>query len=188
MNVVATCMLSLLGALMISLCVVEARGWILPLCRWCVRRAVLRLPESRRERYLEEWTAHVQDLSERPITAIVWALGTRHGARKVRREMAAESVDLLRKGRPRRRRGRLRGVFSDSWRAWDEFRTYRAIRRAADEAAPPDRRTAGGLSREPHWVQLRRQQAQDPSEQANPGQNPVGLPPDSQEQPTQEGR
>jgi hypothetical protein len=100
MSVLAMFIVSLLGALAISLCAVELRGWIPLFCRWCVNAAVRRLPSSRRERYLEEWSAHVDDLLDRPITAILWAVGTRHAAGKVRREVsrgASESVGSRRR-------------------------------------------------------------------------------------------
>jgi hypothetical protein len=55
---------------------VEARGWLARLSRWVTRRAVQRFPETQRARYEQEWPAELDELlKERPVSAVLWAVG-----------------------------------------------------------------------------------------------------------------
>ena len=53
-----TLVLGVAGSLLAS----ELYAWSPRLVRWLVARAVARLPDAERDRYREEWSAHVEDV------------------------------------------------------------------------------------------------------------------------------
>jgi tetratricopeptide (TPR) repeat protein len=76
----------LLGTLR-SLLTDEARAWLPHLAQALVRAAARRLPPTAAERYEEEWNAHLHELSDRPISAVLTAAHIRWNTRSMIRSL-----------------------------------------------------------------------------------------------------
>jgi hypothetical protein len=53
----------------------EVRGWWPRITRAIVRAAALMVPRAVRDRHREDWLTDVAEFEDRPISALVWALG-----------------------------------------------------------------------------------------------------------------
>jgi hypothetical protein len=67
----------------------EVIAWCPPLQRLLLRRAAAALPEAHRERYLEEWTAELNELPNGPITRLLFATSLLLRRGGVARELSA---------------------------------------------------------------------------------------------------
>jgi lipopolysaccharide/colanic/teichoic acid biosynthesis glycosyltransferase len=76
-------MLGIVAAVLKALLTDEARAWLPYLARAFVRAAARRLPVEHHERYEEEWLAEVEAYSDRPLSAVVRAVGLRCHAREM---------------------------------------------------------------------------------------------------------
>ncbi len=65
----------------------EAVGWAPHVARGLALRAAERLPAVHRDRYAEEWSAELEALSDRPITALLHAIGILGSARRLNRQL-----------------------------------------------------------------------------------------------------
>lgn len=75
------------GAVIQQILATEVQGWILVLSRHLVRRAVLRIPESHRLRYEEEWLAELAATRSRPVSALIYSVWVLVHARRTGREI-----------------------------------------------------------------------------------------------------
>lgn len=67
-------MVSLLGAIILKLATTELQDWLPTIARRIIDRAVMRLPDEIRERYREEWYAHMDDCPGR-VSKLWHAIG-----------------------------------------------------------------------------------------------------------------
>lgn len=65
----------------------ETRGWLVLWCRRLVRRASRSLPEDQGGSFQEDWLAELAELEERPLSALVYAIGLARAARRISAEM-----------------------------------------------------------------------------------------------------
>ena len=54
-------LISLIGAIVLKVLIGDLQDWLPTIARKLVDRAVARLPERKRERYREEWYAHLNE-------------------------------------------------------------------------------------------------------------------------------
>lgn len=65
--------LAAVGAVVTALAVAEVKGGLTAAARLLVRKAVRKLPADHGARWEEEWLRGVDDLSDRPVSALLWA-------------------------------------------------------------------------------------------------------------------
>jgi lipopolysaccharide/colanic/teichoic acid biosynthesis glycosyltransferase len=66
----------------------EARAWLPHIARALARATARRLPVEHRKRYEEEWLAEIDAYSDRPLSAVVRAVGLRLHARDMARTLS----------------------------------------------------------------------------------------------------
>jgi ribosome-binding protein aMBF1 (putative translation factor) len=131
------------GRIVASVAADELKGWLPHIAAGIIATAVARLPETERARYDEEWLGELLAYQDRPVTALIFAIGVRRRVSEVANELPSPSAEP-------ERLAEYALPDEQAW-TWDEERwtwnaepwTWNAERWAknADNADSIDRRT-----------------------------------------------
>jgi hypothetical protein len=79
--------LSFLGAIILKLTIVEVQDWMPTFARWIINRSAAKLPKHERERFREEWLAHLDEYPGR-LSKICHAVGCALGVRAINKAIS----------------------------------------------------------------------------------------------------
>lgn len=79
---IAIALVSLVGVLMLKLAFSELQDWMPWIARRMINRTITKLPIAERDRYREEWYAHLEECPGK-IGKILHAIGCAYGVRKL---------------------------------------------------------------------------------------------------------
>jgi hypothetical protein len=91
LSVVLIAFVYIVGRVAVALLTDELRGWIPLLCRLLVNAAARRLPPRERARWLKEWRAELAAKADRPLSALMYAIGVHHSAKALAAELGVAS-------------------------------------------------------------------------------------------------
>jgi hypothetical protein len=80
------------GRLVASVAADELKGWLPHIAAGIIATAVARLPETERARYDEEWLGELLAYQDRPVTALIFAVGVRRRVSEVVNELPSPSA------------------------------------------------------------------------------------------------
>lgn len=94
----------ILLAIFVAVVAIELAGWSKPAAQAMIRWAASRLPETKRERWHEEWLADLDHVEGRPLLVLAHAACASLGAVRLARELRP-SVDVSRNREGKRDKG-----------------------------------------------------------------------------------
>jgi hypothetical protein len=80
------------GRAVASVAAAKLKGWLPHVAAALIATAVARLPETDRDRYHEEWLGELMAYQDRPVTALIFAVGVRRRVGDVAKELPSSSV------------------------------------------------------------------------------------------------